>query len=268
MNKFILPLIALPGLLLLGCENDTSNGQERHDSQDLGGETLATVDGEAISDELFKAFVRQMPNADLDTMEENQREQFIDHLINLHILTRKAEQRGLDKDPDVIAQLIIERQQTLAEAYIRDEVATDDAVQAAYDERYDESLEVRARHILVREEDLARELIGRLQDGEDFAELAEEYSEDRGGVDGGDLGWFPPEQMVQPFAEAVSNMEVGELTEDPVETDFGWHVILLEDSRVQRPPLEEVRGDIINTLIQERAQGIVNEAREGADVQR
>jgi len=265
MNKSIISICALSCLFLLGCENGDDS---RQTSESLGGEALATVDGEPVSEELLHAFVAQFPNVDLDSMDSEQREQLTDHVINLHILAREAERRGLDKESDVIAKLVLERQQTLAQALIESEAVSEEAIQTAYEERYDEAMEVNARHILVDDEALARDIIERIQGGADFAELAEEYSQDRGGADGGDLGWFSPQQMVPPFAEAVSNMEAGELTEDPVETNFGWHVIRVEDTRAERPPLEDVREQIVENLRQENTQRIITEFREQADIQR
>ncbi|MCP1726952.1 peptidyl-prolyl cis-trans isomerase C [Natronospira proteinivora] len=265
MNKSIISICALSCLLLVGCEN----GEERQPSSEtLEGETLATVDGERIPEALLHAFARQFPNVDLDSMDSDQREQLADHVINLHILAREAERRGMDNEADVVAELILERQQTLAQALIESEAVSEEAIQQVYEERYDEALEVNARHILVEDETLAQEIIDRIQNGEDFAELAEEYSQDQGGVDGGSLGWFSPQQMVPPFAEAVSNMEAGELTDTPVETNFGWHVIRVDDTRVERPPLADVREEIVENLRQENTQRVITELREQVDVER
>jgi peptidyl-prolyl cis-trans isomerase C len=113
------------------------------------------------------------------------------------------------------------------------------------------SQQFKARHILVDTQAAAADLITQLDDGADFAELAKEHSTGPTGPNGGDLGWFAPDQMVQPFSQAVAALEDGAHTAEPVQTQFGWHVILREDSRENQPPtLESVRDAIVQRVEQ------------------
>jgi peptidyl-prolyl cis-trans isomerase C len=132
----------------------------------------------------------------------------------------------------------------------------DDAtVQAAYDERYAsaaQDTEYKAAHILVETEETARDLIAQLDGGADFAALAREHSTGPSGPNGGDLGWFGPGVMVESFFNAVASLLPGEISE-PVQTQFGWHVIKLNETRLtETPPLDEVRAEIEETLRQEK----------------
>ncbi len=126
-------------------------------------------------------------------------------------------------------------------------------IQAAYDAQYasaEQETEYKAAHILVETEKTARDLIAQLDDGADFAALAREHSTGPSGSNGGDLGWFGPGVMVESFFDAVASLDTGEVS-DPVQTQFGWHVIKLNDTRLKEtPPLDEVRGEIEESLRQ------------------
>lgn len=149
---------------------------------------------------------------------------------------------------------------------------TEEAVQAAYDAQYNAETaqtEYDADHILVATQEEAQAILERLEAGEDFAELARELSTDTGsGVAGGDLGWFLPEMMVEPFGSTVAGMEAGTISE-PVETQFGWHIIKMNESRQQAlPPLEVVRQQIEGELQQAAITTYLEELEAGAEVTR
>lgn len=271
MRYTILALCTASVIGLAGCEAGNQNDDEGTIKTDFGGDRLATVNGQPVSDDLLNAFLSQYPNVDPESIESEQRQQLTEHVINLTIMAQEAQRRGLHESPDTQASLALNRMQTLSDSLIRqvedEEPIDDEAIQAAYDERYGDTREYKARHILVEEESEAESLIEQLNDGADFAELASEHSTGPSGENGGDLGWFSPDQMVPPFAEAIQTIEPGNYSEAPVETDFGWHVILVEDSRdSEGPALEEVREDIVNNLRQERVQSFVSELREEAEV--
>lgn len=154
---------------------------------------------------------------------------------------------------------------------IAEEATTDEAVQAAYDATYanaEAATEYNASHILVATEEEAQDVLARLENGEDFDTIAQEVSTDVGsGANGGALGWFGEGMMVEPFESAVMGLEVGE-TSDPVETQFGFHVIKLNDTREQEPPtLEDVRADIEATLRDEAITARLTEMTDAADIQ-
>ncbi|MEX5728018.1 peptidyl-prolyl cis-trans isomerase C [Rhodovulum iodosum] len=148
---------------------------------------------------------------------------------------------------------------------------TDTAVQQAYDAAYAEAeptMEYNAAHILVATEDEAKALNEELEGGADFTELAKENSTGPSGPNGGDLGWFEPGMMVKSFEDAVMALEPGEVS-DPVETQFGWHVIKLNETRMKAaPPLEEVREELANTIQREAIETAMTELTEAADVTR
>lgn len=149
--------------------------------------------------------------------------------------------------------------------------ASDAAITAAYEELYanaPQSSEYKAAHILVETEEKAQELIGLLDNGADFAALAQEHSTGPSGPSGGTLGWFSAGMMVQPFQDAVEKMTAGDVS-PPVQTQFGWHVILLEETRVKdQPLLEDVRGDIENQLSQQAIDAEIDRLTKGGSVDR
>ena len=148
---------------------------------------------------------------------------------------------------------------------------TDEALQAAYDEKYanaEPSKEYNASHILVETEDEAKALIDELNNGADFAELAKEKSTGPSGPNGGSLGWFGTGMMVKPFEDAVVGMKDGDIS-GPVQTQFGWHVIKLNESRLKgAPKLDEVRTELADELQKSILESKLNELTEGADVER
>ena len=127
---------------------------------------------------------------------------------------------------------------------------------------------MRARHILVQTREQAMEVIGRLQKGEDFAALAKSVSTGPSGKRGGDLGYFTAERMVPPFSKAAFATRPGSFTEKPVKTQFGWHVIKVEDKRTQKPKsFDEVKNKLRNQISKDLADAVVAELRKTADVQ-
>jgi len=197
----------------------------------------------------------------------------IEQLVDQTLLAREVS-ASPDADPmEVTLHLENERRGTLA-ARLAQEVAAgplDDAdLQAAYDEAFadfEPQTEWNAAHILVDDEAQAQEIADEIAGGADFAALAREVSKDGSAASGGALGWFGPGQMVPVFEQAVTGLAPGEVSE-PVESQFGWHVILLNETRESSPPpLEEVRGEIENRLRQEAVQARIAELREGAEVE-
>ncbi|MBS0001513.1 MAG: peptidylprolyl isomerase [Thioalkalivibrio sp.] len=232
-------------------------------------ETLALVNGVPITrTDLFTYVGLEGAPETADT------EELLDELIRLEVLRQQAVAEGLHQEEEtrillrnietnILASQLIERR-TEAMQF------SDAEIQAEYENRIEAlpSEEYRARHILVPTPELARELLGQLDAGSEFAELAETHSIDASASEGGDLGWFVPEQMVPPFAEAVTELEPGEYTREPVETQFGWHVIRLEDTRdVEPPPLEEVRPLIEEILETRRLRSYVEELRADARIE-
>ncbi len=201
-------------------------------------------------------------------------EAHLDQLVTLEVLAQKAREQGLDEKPQVRAELWQKQAATLANALIGDYIdahpVTDKELRAEYDKRVADQaggVEYKARHILVDDEDKAESLIDELDGGADFAELARAESTGPSGKKGGDLGWFGPERMVPAFSKAVQALEPGHYSESPVKTRFGWHVILLEDTRDKQPPsFDQLKQRIRVDLVNQKLDAYIRDLREAADV--
>ena len=201
------------------------------------------------------------------------KEQLIEELINRELLYQEAEKKQLDKKPDVAPNLNFLRLSLLSQADIQDFIknnpVTDEEVKAEYDKKVSgpDGTEYKARHILVKTEDEAKTVTEKLQKGGKFEELAKTHSTGPSKTKGGDLGWFNPSQMVPPFSEAVVALKKGEYTTTPVKTQFGWHVILLEDSRKKAPPaFDSVKARIRSSLQMQKVQKHIEELRKNATI--
>ena len=197
-----------------------------------------------------------------------------DTLINQEVLAQEAERKGLAKSGNVQMQVDLARQEILARAIVSDYLKThavkDDAVRAEYEKIKSQrsSQEYRARHILVDKEDEAKAIIERLKKGEKFEELAK-LSKDPGSKDrGGDLDWANTSTYVKPFGDALTKLEKGKTTDVPVQTQFGWHIIQLDDVRTtQFPPFDQVKQQIVNFLQNQEIQKLVSDLRSKAKIE-
>jgi peptidyl-prolyl cis-trans isomerase C len=180
--------------------------------------------------------------------------------------------KGLDSQPVVIATLNQTTRTTLAGIAIKDFMSknpvTDEAAKVAYDEQMGAAgKEYNARHILVADEDTAKEVIKLLDSGSDFSELAKEKSTGPSGASGGKLGWFGAGQMVKPFSDAAAELEKGAYTKAPVQTQFGWHVIILDDVRDSTPPpFDDVKDRIKMLLANQQLQAYVESMKNTATI--
>ena len=199
----------------------------------------------------------------------------LDQVIDGQALLIEARKSGLDKDPVVSRQMTDASDRALQSALIGREVGPT-LTEAAIRARYDRDIagkpgeeEVHARHILVADEAEAKKIIAELKKGGDFAALAKKYSTDPGGAQGGDLGFFRKEEMVPEFANAAFAMKPGEISSVPVHTQFGWHVIKLEERRTAPPPsFEQSHDQLRQKMIQEGVQAVIAKARAEVKVER
>lgn len=199
--------------------------------------------------------------------------QLLQRTIDIRLIAAAAEAGGMGDDPEVKRRLEEIRRAVMREVYVEKQVAdriSEDMLKERYDafvEANPPKPEVHARHILVEEETEARDLIGKLDEGADFAELAKEHSIGPSGAQGGDLDYFTKEQMVPAFADAAFALDKGSYSKDPVQTEFGWHVIEVLDRRELPPPsMEEVEDQLFEELSQEAVQDILTELRDGAEI--
>ena len=233
-------------------------------------DTVATVNGEPITraDLFTYSGMDEDPGlADGDgTLEE---------LISLELLRQEAVERGLDTDAETRRILRMVETNLLA-SLLMDRITADleisrDDLEAEYERQVEQmrGTEYRARHILVEGAEQARELLAELEDGADFAELAEAHSIDSGSAArGGELGWFAPGQMVPAFSDATVALETGETTAEPVESRFGWHIIRLEETRdTPVPELDDVRAELVEILESRAIQEYLEALREDANVE-
>jgi peptidyl-prolyl cis-trans isomerase C len=199
----------------------------------------------------------------------------LDQLVDRKALVMLAHKQGLDKDPQVQRQMARAEDNALQNALLSREVGPTVSDQKVK-ERYDATIankpgeeEVHARHILVASEDEAKKLIAQLKSGADFAQLAKEHSTDPGAAQGGDLGWFKKSDMLPEFAAAAFALQPGQITDTPVHTQYGWHVIKVEGRRQAPPPsFEQARGQLRQDMIQEGVRKLVAQARQGLTIER
>jgi peptidyl-prolyl cis-trans isomerase C len=202
------------------------------------------------------------------------RSQIKDQLIQREILMQEVQRRGLAEKPDVKFQLDVQRQNALIQALMRDELArnpvTDAQVKAAYEEQTKASgdKEYKARHILLESEAEAKDVIEQLRKGGKFEDLAKKSKDPGSAQKGGELDWAGPGAYVKPFGDAMVKLEKGKTTDAPVQSQFGWHVIRVDDVReAQFPPLEQVAPQIREALQQQRVGAFAEELRKKAKIQ-
>jgi peptidyl-prolyl cis-trans isomerase C len=236
-------------------------------------EDAAKVNGVAIPQSRIDIIAKeQAAQGQPDTPELRNR--IKDELITREIVAQEAVKRGLDKAPEVKAQMDFARQSVLLNAYARDYVhrnpISEETLKKFYDERKAAAgdKEYHAHHILVKSEDEAKQIIGQLKKGANFEKLAAEKSIDGSKSNGGDLGWSGAERYVGPFANALKKMKKGQVSDAPVQTQFGWHVIRLDEDRVRSfPSFEEVKPQIQNQLQQQEVAKAVAALRAKAKIE-
>ncbi|GGF55762.1 peptidylprolyl isomerase [Paracoccus acridae] len=241
-------------------------------AQDKGADTVvATVNGTPIT--LGEMIVMKQAAAQDPQMAEMGDGALYEIMLDQLIQQTAVADAG-QENAGVRAQLEIQRRNTLAAAAITEVTKnqpTDEEIQAAYDNLFaaeEPATEYSAAHILVDTEEKAREIKAQLDGGADFGTLAEQSSTGPSGPNKGDLGWFSADQMVKPFADAVSAMEKGQIS-DPVQTEFGWHVIKLNDTRLREAPaLDEVRDQISQMVLRDKVQAEIERLTSEATVEK
>ncbi|MGP9820156.1 peptidylprolyl isomerase [Salinarimonas sp. NSM] len=236
---------------------------------------VATVNGIEITEGDI-ALAAQDPALPLPGMNDAQRrETLINYLVNLELAARAAEEAGIGASETFERRLAYQRDKLLLESLLEDTIdaaVTEEAARAVYDEMVAEvepEQEVRARHILVETQEEAQAVVDRVAAGDSFEEIATDLSTDRGSATrGGDLGFFTRGQMVAPFAEAAFALEPGAVSQ-PVQSQFGWHVIKVEERRARpTPSFEEMREQIDTFLARQAQQALLLSLREGVEIAR
>ena len=237
-----------------------------------GGNQPVTVNGKPIPKSRVDYIAKQRA-AQGQPDNDQARKLILDNLITQEVVAQEADRKGFSKSTDVRAQIDLMRQQVLVQALIQDYVKThpvkDEDMLAEYNKlkaaRGDK--EYKARHILVDKDSEANDIIAQLKKGAKFEDLAKQ-SKDPGSKDkGGDLDWNPPTTFVKPFADALTKLDKGKFTETPVQTQFGWHVIQLDDVRTQPfPAYDTVKQQLQSRLQEQEVHKYVNDLRAKAKI--
>jgi len=233
-----------------------------------GDPVVAKVNGEDIHLSDVQEAMRTLPQQARSMPQQMLVPMIVDQLVDRKALVIAARADGLEKDPAVHRQIENAEDQALQRALLQRDVGpliTEEALKAAYEKDYANKPgepEVHASHILVENEADAKDIIAQLEKGADFATLAKAHSKDPGASQGGDLGWFKKDDMVPEFAEAAFALKPGDYTKTPVHTQFGWHVIKVQETRTSTPPtFEAVHDELRQKLIQQAVQKLVAAAR-------
>ena len=244
--------------------------------------SVATVNGQAISSETFNVFLQAVTGKPAAEATAEQKTQLLDQLINMTLAAQAADKEGLQNGPEVKARISLLSTQILAEAatekYMKSHPVSETEVKAEYDAQVAHMpMEYKAQHILVDTKEKAEAIIKQLDEattkkldvGALFSKLAAADSKDPSGKNGGDLGWFGLQTMVKPFADAVAGLKKGEITQQPVQTQYGWHVIRLEDTRTPTvPAFDDVKQQVETLTQRKKLQAYLDELRKTAKIQK
>ena len=207
-------------------------------------------------------------------MDDNLNNMIVNRMIAMELINQEAEKTGLNKDTNYLLKEELARKEmlynTFLQNYVQKNPISEADIKNAY-EQYKKDLgaqEFNAKHILVASEQEAKDIIAELNKGGNFTKIAKDKSKDPGSKDkGGELGWFPANTMVKPFAEALTLLKKGSVSAAPVQTQFGWHVIKLEDTRpLQAPEFDKVKDDLAKTLQQKQLDKLVLDLKAKAKI--
>lgn len=279
MAKFKMAVIALAGVgLLAGAyawfgNQPAAVAQTETAVQPEGEVVIATVNGEKIYRGEFETAFSQLPAQAQQMGMETIFPLLLDRMVDEKLISIAAAKAIPADDPEVAKQMAALRERIVMQVYFEREInakLTDEVLRQRYDqwkEANPGASEVHARHILLETEEKAKEVLAELQGGKDFAEAAKEHSTGPSGPSGGDLGFFTQDQMVKPFADAAFAMEPGAVSAEPVKTDFGWHIIKVEERRQQpQPGFDEMKDQLAQEGTQEIAAEMMSGLREGAEI--
>jgi peptidyl-prolyl cis-trans isomerase C len=285
MNKKLIPYFLVGGAMLAGCNPEPAKDATTTTPAPTAvapapapavatvakEDAVAIVNGTAISKATFKTLEDEI--AIRSQGQKFPKQQLLEELIQRELLVQDAQKKHLDQSSELKERMQMAERSLLSQAdlqdYLKANPVTDAEIKAEYDKEIAKmsGTEYKARHILVKTEEEAKKLISELTKGAKFEELAKKHSLDPSKDQGGDLGWFTEGQMVEPFSKAVAGLEKGKFTQVPVKTQFGWHVILREDSRAQTPPaFEAVKEQLRPALQQHKVQAMLEGLRKQAKV--
>jgi peptidyl-prolyl cis-trans isomerase C len=253
----VIRIVALGAMLVLtACSKNAGTDKPADAATPAAKPPLVTVNGKAISQELFDDYAKAVAGKPAAELSAEDRDQIKENLVRIELIAQQAEKDGLTKEPEIANRLELTRlnllQQASAQKYFKDRTPSEADLRAEYESQMATTpmVEYHARHILLSSEENARKVIQQLEGGADFAKLARTLSGDKGSAaKGGDLDWFAPGAMVKPFSNAVAGLKPNEFTKTPVQTQFGWHVIQLLGTRDRTPPTFEAVKDQLGQIV-------------------
>jgi peptidyl-prolyl cis-trans isomerase C len=228
---------------------------------------VAKVGGVEIHQSELDAAIANLSQQYQQMPDDQKKVAALSQIIDIKLVSKKAEEAGLQNSDDFKKRMAFLQERELHNAYLRQQFETlkPEEVKARYDKEVaamPKEEEIHARHILVKTEDEAKAIIKQLDEGKDFTELAKEKSEDTSKSDGGDLGYFTKGRMVPEFEEAAFALEKGTYTKTPVKSQFGFHVIKVEDKRDAQPPaFDQVEPQVRQIVMQEKYSAIIDAAK-------
>lgn len=239
------------------------------------GVPIATVDGKVISKADYDFYLKQVSQGKPMQLTPEQKTQVVNELVGMQLLATQGAKDNVENDPEVAAGLEVTRMHLLGDAESRKYLKTKQPTDGDLHDEYNgavaslDKAEYHAHHILVKTRELAEQLLKKIKGGAKFEDIAKTQSMDTGSKpSGGDLGWFALGRMVKPFGDALKTLKKGEMTATPVETNFGWHIIRLDDMRdVAPPPFEQVKDQVMNRVIQKRLQAYVEDLKKNAKIE-
>jgi peptidyl-prolyl cis-trans isomerase C len=278
--KLSLPILGLSSSLLfttviLAADETKTEPTKQLQQQATLPDPVAVVNGVPLSKALYEAYAQQRQGQRGIASTPEARKALTDELVLQELVVQEAKKQNLEKEAQFIQQMEMVKRNLLASAAVRKMLSEHPLSAEAIKKEYDDTKasmaankEYKARHILVDSEDKAKELIKQIKNGGDFSELAKTHSSDSSASKGGELDWFTTDLMVEPFGEAVAKLEKGKFTEEPVKTQFGWHIIILDDVRnAPVPSLEEMQPQITQKLQSRLINEYIDKLRSAAKVE-
>ncbi len=263
-------------LALVACSKPASTDKAADTVPTPAQPALVTINGKAISNDLFEAYVKAVTQGKASSeLTAQEREQIKEELVRMEVIAQQAEKDGLAKEPDVATRLELTRlnllQQSGAQKYLKDRQPTEAEMRAEFETQLAATplVEYHARHILVSSQDTAQKIIDQLKAGGDFATLAKRFSGDKSTAQkGGDLGWFPPDAMGNKnFSDAIGLLKNNEVTSTPIQTQYGWHVLQLLGTRDRPPPsFEGVQDQLKRILLSKKYRAYSDELLKTAKI--
>jgi peptidyl-prolyl cis-trans isomerase C len=239
----------------------------------LGPTRAATVNGRPIPESVLRVYALATMGRNLEELTAEQRQQVLDDLIGVELLNQQAEKEGLTASRSLAAQIELQRLQLVARSMATSHLEKNPSTEAELQQVYDENLsrlsgeQYKARHILVETKDEAERVIAELRGGKDFIALAREHADGPTGPNGGALDWFTADSMPKPFADAVRTLTIGSYSSEPVQTEYGFHVILLEETRKQEPPaLADIRAELGSAVERKKIEAYLKMLRDAATI--